>query len=292
LSSRAEEREALVLDSDGKPSRLRHQPYQLEELSAGAPGPEPAGEEQGGFRLLVYAGRQEDPRDRAQREAQGIMEKAQSESAGLVEGAQAEAEGIRQKAYEEGYQQGHQEGMAAAQAMMNAAADNLGRAAEALASARALVMAGLEAEVVGLVQAACDRVLCSPGAAPEGLVKGVVLQAIGRLLDLEKVTVKVSPKDVSTLEEHRPAVLKTFTDLGRLNLVTDEGLKPGECKVETPTAQVDATLDVRRRRVFEALSEALQSGQPADLEPLAAEPEAAEAGAEAEGGDGGEAEDW
>jgi flagellar assembly protein FliH len=297
-----------VLDSEGKRSRMRHQPYELEELAPGAARREATQDEEGGFRLLVYGGRQEDPRDRARREAQALMEKAQSESSGLVEGAQGEAESIRREAYQKGYDEGHQEGMAAARAMMTAAADNLGRAAEALESARAGVLAGLEAELVGLVQAACDRVLGLPEAAPQRLVKEVVVQAIARLLDLEKVTVRVSPKDVATLEEHRPEVLKRFTDLGRLNLVADQELKPGDCRVETPTAEVDATLDTRRRRVCEALSEALQSGQPLDLEPLAArppgetEPDAepaaetpepdAEPAAEPGAGPAGEAEDW
>jgi len=264
------ERDAIILDAKGQPNpRLEPKPFSLEDMSAGRPQAErPPEEEEGGFRLLVYRGRQEDPRDRAQRQAKAIMEKAGQESEALVAEAKGQAKGIRDQAYEEGYRQGHEEGMNAAQALVHAAADNLARALTRLDQARAEVMGGLEGEIIGLVQAVCDRVFATPDAVAPGVIRQVVRDAVGRLLDFEKVTVRLSQKDVTTIEEFRPQLLKTFTDLGRLNLMPDPGLKPGECLVETPNAKVDATLDTRRERVFHALAEALRGNEPLDLSPV------------------------
>jgi flagellar assembly protein FliH len=262
--------DALILDAKGQPNpRLEPQEFQLEEMEPGQPSQQaPAEEEEGGFRLLVYGGRKEDPRDRAQRQANAIMEKADEDSAALVAEAQGQAEGIRNQAYEEGYQQGHEEGLNAAKALVQAAADNLSRALVKLDQARAEVMNGLEGEIIGLVQAVCEQVFVTPDAVPAGVIKQVVREAVGRLLDYERVTVRLSQKDMSTVEEFRPELLKTFTELGRLNLMPDPALGPGECVVETPNARVDATLDTRRERVFKALVETLKGNEPLDLSPV------------------------
>lgn len=259
--------DALILDAKGNPNpRLEPQDFQLEEMDPGKPRQQtPAEEEEGGFRLLVYGGRKEDPRDRAQRQANAIMEKADEDSAALVEEAKGQAEGIRNQAYEEGYQQGHEEGLNAAKALVQAAADNLSRALTKLDKARAEVMSGLEGEIIGLVQAVCDQIFVTPDAVPAGVIKHVVREAVGRLLEYERVTVRLSQKDMSTIEEFRPELLKTFTELGRLNLMPDPELGPGECVVETPNARVDATLDTRRERVFKALVETLKGNEPLDL---------------------------
>lgn len=261
------EREALIWDAKGRPNpKLEPKSFQLEEMSPGEPRVRPqAEEEEGGFRLLVYGGRQEDPRDRAERQAKAIMEKAGQDSAAKVAEAQGQAEGIRNQAYEEGYQQGHEEGINAAKALVHAAADNLSRALTKLDNARAEVMSGLEGEIIGLVQAVCDRIFATPDAVPAGVIKQVVQEAVGRLLDYERVTVRLSQKDVGTIEEFRPELLKVFTELGRLNLLHDPELSPGECVVETPNAKVDATLDTRRHRVFKALEETLKGNAPLDL---------------------------
>lgn len=264
------DKDALILDAKGQPNpRLEPKSFQLEEMEPGQPRPQaPQEEEEGGFRLLVYGGRKEDPRDRAQRQANAIMEKAGQDSEALVAEAKGQADGIRNQAYEEGYQQGHEEGLNAAKALVQAAADNLSRALVKLDQARAGVMSGLEGEIIGLVQAVCDRIFATPGAVPEGVIKQVVREAVGRLLEYERVTVRLSQKDLGTIEEFRPELLKTFTELGRLNLLPDPDLGPGECVVETPNARVDASLDTRRERVFKALVETLKGNEPLDLKPV------------------------
>ncbi len=278
------ERQGPILETEERAAgQPEPRPFELEELSPGQEQARPREEEEeGGFRLLVYGGRQEDPRDRARRQAKALMAKAEEESAALVEEAKGQAEGIRRQAYEEGYQKGHEEGLNAAKALVEAAADNLARALTALDRVRADILAGLEGEIVGLVQAVCDRVFATPGAVPAGVIKQVVKEAVGRLLEFEKVTVRLSQKDMATIEEFRPELLKAFTELGRLNLLADAELAPGDCVVDTPTARVDATLDTRRRRVFQALEEALKGNEPLDLSPVLEE------GGDEGGDEGGE----
>jgi len=263
----------MVLDSEGKPSRkIEAKPFTLEEMApVRRKGSQP--KEAGGFRLLVYGGRQEDPLERAQRQAKQVRQEAEEAAAQAVAQAKDQAGAIKDKAYQEGYEQGQKEGRQASKALVTAAADNLGRALTQLDQTRAQVMRGLEGEMLGLVQAVCDKVFMTPDAVPQQVLQNLVRQAVGRLLDFEKVTVRLAAKDLAAIEEFRPELLKRFSELGRLHLVTDENMGPGECVVESPTCQVDATLETRRQRVFQALSQALGQDQDLDLgQALAPEP--------------------
>lgn len=245
---------------------LQPRPFHLAELAPDSQQQAPSPQEgKDGFRLLIYDGRQEDPSARAQRQADQILAEAHQEAERLVAEAKGQAEEIRRQAYEEGYAKGHQEGLEAARAKMEAAVEDLGRAVRALEAARREVLAGLEGEILGLVQAACDKLLLTPGAVDERAIQEVVRQAISRLIDLEKVTVRLSQADLARVEEYRPQLAKEFSELGALELVADPELAPGDCLVETPTAKIDARLSTRRQRVYEKLSEALEGAEFHDL---------------------------
>ena len=245
---------------------LQPRPFHLVDLrTQGEDRPSPPPGEENGFRPLVQAGQSEDPAAGARRQADQILAEARQEAERLVAEAKDQAGEIRRQAYEEGYAKGHQEGLEAARAKMEAAVEDLARAVRALEAARREVLAGLEGEIIGLVQAACDKLLLTPGAVEERAIQEVVRQAISRLIDLEKVTVRLSQADLARVEEYRPRLAKEFSELGTLELVADPELAPGDCLVETPTAKIDARLSTRRLRVYEKLSEALEGAEFHDL---------------------------
>ncbi len=246
---------------------LEPRPFRLAELAPErAPEDDPARDEgQDGFRLLFYDGRREDPSSRAQRQADQILAEARQEAERLLAEAKDQAEDIRRRAYEEGYAKGHQEGLEAARAKMEAAAEDLARAVRALEAARREVLAGLEGEVIGLVQAVCDKLLLTPGAVDQRAIQEVVRQAMDRLIDLEEVTVRLSRADLARVEEYRPRLAEQFSELGALELVADPELAPGDCLIETPTAKIDARLSTRRQRVYEKLAQVLESAEFHDL---------------------------
>ncbi len=248
---------------------LQPRPFHLADLAPdrapeadSASGRDESGD---GFLPLVYPGRGEDPSARARRQADQVLAEARQEAERLVAEAKEQAEEIRRRAYEEGYAKGHQEGLEAARAKMEAAAEDLARAVRALEAARREVLAGLEGEIIGLVQAACDKLLLTPGAVDPKVIQEVVRQAMARLIDLEKVTVRLSRADLARVEEYRPQLAQQFSELGALELVADPELAPGDCLIETPTAKIDARLSTRRQRVYQKLAQALENAEFHDL---------------------------
>jgi flagellar assembly protein FliH len=207
---------------------------------------------------LILGESREDPRDRADREAEAMLAEAQTQ-------AQTIREQARQEGYEAGYQSGQEEGRAASQARVEAACDNLGRALKVLDLARAGILAVMENEMVALVQAACDRILLAPEAVDPALVKRVVREAVLKLGETERVTVSLHPDDLALVREFRPRLLEEMAGLTRLDTRSDPSLRPGDCRVDSADSHVDATLESRRRHIFQLLSETLSQGQRPDM---------------------------
>lgn len=223
-------------------SRVRD--FSLPELGRSAPAADPNRPvEEGGFIPIYRQERPENPLETTQRQADELMASAQGQ-----------AQEIRRQAQEEGYQTGYQsglkEGIVASKARIEAACDNLGRALTALERARAGVLAMMEPEIVALVQAAVERILLSPGAVDPALIRRVVREAVSRVNQAERVAVRLNPDDLERVREFRPKLLEGMGRLKYLDLIADGELRPGDCLVEGPHSQVDATMATRRQRIF------------------------------------------
>ncbi len=206
------------------------------------------------------------------REVENPLEAAQQQAQAMLDQAQAQAQQIRDQAREQGYQEGYaageEEGRAASRARIEAAVDNLGRDLKILSTVRAGILAVMEEEIVGLVQAACDRVLLSAAAADPGLVRRAVREAIARFNQVERLTVRVSPEDLRQVQEQRPALLAEFDDLQHLEVKADPGVAPGGCQVDSASAQVDASLATRRQQVLASLTEAFHRAGGLEVDAL------------------------
>ncbi len=237
------------------------------------PEPEkPAGYHPDQFELLNLGKPQEDPREVAQRQAKRILadadEKVQQAQQGIAE-AQSEAEAIRQKAYEEGYQQGLDEGKLASRARIEAAMSNIETAAASLDRAKHNVLGNLEREVIALVQAAVDGLFLVDNALPGKLIGGVVRRAIEQVVASGIVTVRCSSVDIGAINELQPQLLQRFGMLERVNVIADDELGPGDCMVEAADTVIDATLATRRGAIFAQLEQSLRNGPALDITELA-----------------------
>ena len=220
------------------------------------------------FHDLFVGGQVVDPRKQAAEQAKAIKEQAQAELAQ----AQAQVEAVKKQGYEQGYDQGATEGKAASSARIMAACDNLNRTVEALERAKSQVLAGMEDEIIALVQAVVDRIFMIEGAVHPELVRQVARASVRKLSESDTITLALNPSDLDTVEEFTPQIRQGLGSLKLLNLVSDESLHPGDCRVTTAEAQVEASLKTRRQRIFEVLEDLAQRSEGMNLEPLLNQP--------------------
>ena len=124
----------------------------------------------------------------------------------------------------------------------------------------------MEEEIVALVQATIDRILLAPGAVDPDLVRRVVRQAIERVSQAERLCVRLNADDLERVREFRPRLLEGMGRLKYLDLMADDSLHPGDCLVEGPQSQVDATLATRRQKIFKLLEETFHQSPRLDVQ--------------------------
>jgi flagellar assembly protein FliH len=94
-------------------------------------------------------------------------------------------------------------------------------------------------------------------ANPERLF-GLVRQAIQKLGDARRVTLRVCQADLNALKsEHGQAEL-AHTGVASVEIVADPKLGPGDCVIESPVGAVDGRLSVRLAEVRRSVAEALE----------------------------------
>ncbi len=256
------------------------------------------------FLPLITLDEDEDPLEVSRREAEKIVSEAgeqarqlqnqagelwrktQNEAAALLEeannkheqmqaalaAAEQEAVAIKQRAQEEGfdlgYKDGQEQGLVAGKARLEALMADLSLAVKNVEQARNDVAAALNAEIVALVAACADKLFLTASSVDAGLVAQVVMKAIERLDDTSQVKVRLNPSSLEHMAALAPELWHKFEAMKGVSWLADNSLRPGDCIIDTPITQIDATMESRRKRIYDLLEDMLQQGKSFDLSAL------------------------
>lgn len=183
----------------------------------------------------------------------------------------------RRSGLAEGFQRGFEAGAAHAraehEAAQKAAGGALAQRIESLVAAFAQQMQAIERdaadEVVALaIEIARHAVRATPALRPETIVP-VVQEALAGIVDESvRMHLRLNPADAALVGDELGARLANTN----CEIVADPSVSAGGCRIETPRARVDATIETRWRRTLAALGLADRAGLApagADDAPLA-----------------------
>jgi len=161
------------------------------------------------------------------------------------------AEGHK-KGYAEGRETGFQEGRDAGFSEGSVAAGNEARQLHELTVQLKEALAKLDAEIAEelmslAVELARKILQHSLAVVPEALVSAI--RAILQSLPQSRAQIHLNPDDLALVRSYLGEVL----DQSEHVLIEDESVTHGGCRVETPGAQIDATMETRWRRTIDAL---------------------------------------
>ncbi|MDR1228302.1 MAG: flagellar assembly protein FliH [Azoarcus sp.] len=163
---------------------------------------------------------------------------------GLAEGRDAGHADGRLAGHEEGRDAGYREGKAAAEAE----AKQLREMLEQLDLAFARLDAEVAEELMSLAIELARKVLQHTLAIePEAVISAV--RAALQHLPESRAKIHMHPADAALARKHLDEMLGQNGHL----IVEDDSVSRGGCRVETPGAQIDATMETRWRRVLDSL---------------------------------------
>lgn len=170
----------------------------------------------------------------ATEQARRILEAAQAQAEALRAQAQAEYEETLQRGYQEGYEKGMAEWL---------------RAIEQVHAGFMGVIERAKPQIVRLALRVAEKILRQRlDLTPEAVVP-MIDEALRSLRAQQnmRVILRVHPDDRSILEPHRQRWMERLPWLGSLDIVVDEELPRGGCRIETDFGTVDASIETQIR---------------------------------------------
>ena len=198
--------------------------------------------------IAVRRGETAEERDRLLSEAQKQIEQDRADA--------------RAQGHEEGFAAGREAGEAAVRAEMedliretNAKAEKTLRDAH---DAMRDYVINAEQDIISIAMEAVERVLPQHFIDVPQMVLPVVRDAILRVKDQKEIVVHVPPACYDFVLMARDELRSVLTaGDSELMITSDEGLKPGDCLVETPNGSVDARLQTQIEQLKKAVREVM-----------------------------------
>lgn len=175
-------------------------------------------------------------------EARRILGEAEEEAARLVEEARLQAEELRQRGYDEGYQEG------------------LGQYTEATAKALRDIeqlKLQLEPEYIALVRACVEKILGQELKLSPDTIVGVVRNALRDATQQREIMVRVHPEDAEALRKNQRRLLDVLARANNIEVREDPSVARGGCIVVTELGMIDASLERQLKALEKVLEDEL-----------------------------------
>ncbi len=198
-------------------------------------------------------------------DADQARERAQREAEEMLEDAHVQAEAMREAAWQDGFHEGREAGQVAAQAEARRTQDaqsaegraHLQTLIDAIGAARQELWDAQESEMVSFVLQIARQVVKTEVTQNPEVVANVLQNALRRVTDKDHVRIRVSLPDAAQVRGMREDLLNLMDGVRNLEIVDDRRIGQGGCVVETNAGTIDAKIETQLDEVERALTHAL-----------------------------------
>jgi len=151
----------------------------------------------------------------------------------------------KSKAMEDAYTNGFAKGEEDGKSQYAAAVKGVFEAVTRVGKEKEAFLEKSQEEILALsLRAAKKMVLAELTQTPEALL-GIVMDAIRRITDKDKVIIKLSAKDADSMRQHQASIFAQMPDIKSLEIHEDARVEEGGCVIETRLGYIDATLETK-----------------------------------------------
>lgn len=175
--------------------------------------------------------------------------------------ALAKLKEVQESAYQQAYDLGLQEGRAQAYGEHNAVLTERLNSFEALLlkieNLKAELVTANETHLVKLVYHLASRLAMEEITSRQELIGAVIRSAIGDVQAEERMTLKLAPSDLEFVEAMKSKANGELNAFKNMKIEESAAISPGGCVIETNYGVVDATVEKRVQKLWEALADKL-----------------------------------
>jgi flagellar assembly protein FliH len=251
-SSGSEERYTVAVPSLVVAPPSAFAPARFDAAEAFAPAPEPEAPPEPQIDFAALEAQAQAIIDEAGRSAQALVDDAERRAAELLDEATHRAQTLAEEARRNGRETGYADGVAEVHASMAEMIATLGEIVEAARAERHALLASAEPELVRLAVGIAERVLHQQIALDTGVVVEMARAAIARIVDRERITVRVNPADIEQMRGHRDELL-ALGDVKNMRVIEDQRVDRGGVILETDAGSIDAKISTQLAEVRKIL---------------------------------------
>ncbi len=101
----------------------------------------------------------------------------------------------------------------------------------------------IEKEVVELALAIAQKVICREVATDKETVVCVAKEALAKIDDPGKITIKMNPADLHFIKQTKFQLANMIADVNNVTFEGDESIQSGGCIIETQLGEIDARIE-------------------------------------------------
>ncbi len=204
-----------------------------------------------------------------ERHAKAILLRARAKADQILQETQIAAEDLRRRAHTDGLAEGFDEGVAKGmeeggklgheqalnenRAQMTAMVESLVAAMSELNEHRQEMEAAVLRDVIALSVKIAERITKRQGQLDPTVVIENVTEALHLVTGAHDVRIAIHPRHRGVLDDVLPRLKLQFPTLQHVELVEDEAMAPGGCRLFTRQGLIDGDLDVQLDRIASEL---------------------------------------
>jgi flagellar assembly protein FliH len=175
-----------------------------------------------------------------------------AEADAIVAEAQSRVAEIEKTAFDKGLA----EGRAAAQKEVSAKIKEVAELLREIQKERQNLYSRYEEDLVALLKSMLDKIVNHEVSVNPRVISACLKKALSYVIENSLVKIHLNSVDFAKIKEaalENPDILEGFN---QLELIEDQSISAGGCLLETEFGQVDATIENRKEKLFEAIDRA------------------------------------
>ncbi len=191
--------------------------------------------------------------EKAKEEAQQVLAKATADAEEILKKAVQEAENLKETAKKEAEEKGFAQGMERARAIEAEGQKQLEQQREALEQEYAARLDAMEPELMDTVIQVFDSVLHSDLAGCRSILLHLIRQTVQHIKNSRQFRIFVSADDYEGIESRKLEIVQKIGGEAVLDVIMDESMQPGQCRIDTDEGLFDCGLDVQLENLTKSL---------------------------------------
>ncbi|MHB1392429.1 MAG: FliH/SctL family protein [Clostridia bacterium] len=178
-----------------------------------------------------------------------IIEEANSEAQSIVSAADVEAQNLKSAAIENGYREGYDSGNFEGRREAQTVIDEAAELREFLDNRRENFYKEVEEQVLQLVLELAKKVIGDELTQNNEAILSLVNQALQKCAFKKNLILKISPQDSDFIIENKNRICMMVEGISDIDIVSDLSLTQGSCIIETPSGEINSSIDVQIKEI-------------------------------------------